>query len=82
VSEVETLSHKESVLNFCPVLVYTGKSPEFGPEHEACNQELRVIVTNEIVGDDYGSWETVYTSFECGHTLQDMQQSIQHRDEV
>ena len=74
---IETLSTSAQTLTRCPAFVIGDDGLPI-----ACDAELRVIATAEIVGDDYGSWTSYSVDFACGHTLADMQSSLRHADEI
>lgn len=69
---VETLTTDEIVLTTCPVFV----------EYDSCGQPLELVATLSVVGDDYGSWPVSSVGFRCGHTVEQMHESLRHADEV
>jgi hypothetical protein len=76
-SDIHTIKTSSQQIKFCPTFV-------IGEDElpETCGAELKVIVTINIVGDDYGSWEEYSVGFECGHTLKEMNNSLKHADEI
>lgn len=74
---IQTLAADSRTLTTCPTFVIG--DDELPVE---CGAEIRVVARREVVGDDYGSWSVFDVSFECGHTLADMQKSLRHADEI
>jgi hypothetical protein len=67
VSDLYEISRTTGVLTQCPVIL---------ADESTCGKDLDVVVTNTIVGDDYGSAPQVRVDFVCGHSLQEMEISI------
>ena len=70
-SDISTLSTRETVIVACPVLMLNNEN-----DVENCGVPLDVTVYVSVVGDDYGSWEQFTVDFPCGHTLDDMGKSL------
>jgi hypothetical protein len=66
-SELYEISRTTGVLTQCPVIL---------ADESTCGKDLEVVVTNTIIGDDYGSAPRVMVDFFCGHTLLEMETSI------
>lgn len=72
-TEIQTLQHTTQILTTCPALVvdHDGEAVE-------CGGSLAVVHAREIRGDDYGSWTEHSVSFECGHSLKEMETALKY----
>lgn len=75
--EIETLKTRESPLTVCPALVVSDAG-----DPVPCEAELRVVLTADLRGDDYGSWTEYWVGFACGHTLADMEAGLRMAEYV
>lgn len=69
--DIETLSYNEVELTVCPVVTY---------DESVCNRPLKIMLTREVVGDEYGSWVVFHVGLGCGHTFDDIEQSEKYRE--
>lgn len=67
VSDLYEISQTTGTLEKCPVIL---------SDESTCGTALQVMVTNTIIGDNYGAWPEVGVYFDCGHTFADMEMSI------
>lgn len=74
---VETLATDTHVIESCPAFVVDDEGLPI-----ECGARLRVVLTADLIGDDYGSWRTYSVAFECGHTVADMESGIRHAGEI
>lgn len=97
-TDVQTLASNEIVLATCPVFVADREDVLTAPDGSTrdrplwvapepsewipCGQTLELVATLEVVGDDYGSWANQSVGFRCGHTVEQMQESLRHADEI
>ncbi len=74
---VESLQTDTSIFVTCPAFV----EDEHGLPVQ-CGQRLNVVVTNNLIGDDYGSWRQYSVEFQCGHSLEDMENGLRYADQI
>lgn len=78
--EITTIDSKTWNMVHCPVLELS--EDEDGYELIPCDERLVVVASREIVGDDYGSWPVFSVQFQCGHTFDEMVNSLRNDEYV
>lgn len=79
-SDIRTIRSTDTELRECPVLEIA--EDDEGYELIPCGTPLNLILTTDIVGDDYGSWPQYIIGFQCGHTIDEMLSSIRNEEHV
>lgn len=74
---IDTISGEAYPLTTCPAFVMDTDDLPI-----ECGEDLALIATSTLIGDDYGSWRVYGIEFRCGHTIHDMLTSLRHADQI
>jgi hypothetical protein len=76
-TEIRDLQSHTYIITRCPVFIEGNKG-----QPVVCSMRLDVTVETTIRGDDYGSFPVYWVGFPCGHSFEQMIESIKNAEFV